>query len=275
MTFHHLSVNIGKRLNLGIFESIVFSRGDSATGNGRFDYNYLNPIIFYRAIEQSSSGSSGDNALLGFDAKYNPTRSLSFYGQVILDEFHISQLRSNRGSWLNKYGVQAGVKYINVFTIPNLDLQLEANSVRPYTYQHYNAAQTYTNMNTPLAHPLGANFREVLAIVRYQPLKRLNIIARAIYAKYGTDTAGQNFGGDITQNYYTRYRENGNTIGQGATTNMLWGELTASYMPAHNLFFDIRYIYRKTSSDIPSIATNSSMLMMGLRLNFGLRGFEF
>lgn len=275
MTFHHLSVNLTKRLNIGIFESIVFSRGDSATGNGHFDYNYLNPIIFYRAIEQSNSGVSGDNALLGFDIKYNPTKSLSFYGQVILDEFHISELRSNRGSWLNKYGLQGGLKYINAFTIKNLDVQLEANHVRPYTYQHFNNAQTYTNTGTPLAHPMGANFNELIAIVRYQPAKRFNIIAKAIYTKYGTDSTGRNFGGDITQNYYTRYAENGNTVGQGIGNTLLWGELTATYMPAHNLFFDVRYIYRKLNSDIANQSTTSNMLVLGMRLNFGLRGFEF
>jgi hypothetical protein len=275
MAFHHLSVNLGKRINVGIFESIIFSRGDSATGNGRFDYNYLNPIIFYRAIEQSTGGVSSDNALLGFDIKYNPTNSLSLYGQVIFDEFHIAQLRSNIGSYLNKFGVQGGMKYINAFTVSNLDIQLEANSVRPYTYQHFNPAQTYTNLNTPLAHPLGANFNEFIGIIRYQPLRRLNIIAKAIYANYGTDTAGLNYGGDISKNYFTRVNENGNSIGQGANNTLLWGELTATYMPTHNLFFDVRYIYRQVNSDIPAQATTSNMLMIGMRLNIGLRGFEF
>lgn len=275
MSFHHLSVNLGRRWNVGIFESIVFSRGDSATGNGRFDYNYLNPIIFYRAVEQSTGGVSSDNALLGFDVKFNATRSLSFYSQVILDELHIKQLRSNRGSWVNKFGVQAGMKYINAFTIPHLDIQLEANSVRPYTYQHFNTAQTYTNMGTPLAHPLGANFNEVLAIVRYQPANRVNITARVIYAKYGKDSAGRNFGGDITQNYDTRYSDENNTIGQGIGHNLLWGELTASYMPAHNLFFDVRYIHRNVKIDGTDNRSTSNMLMVGMRLNFGLRGFEF
>lgn len=275
MAFHHLSINISKRLNIGLFESIVFSRGDSVTGNGRFDYNYLNPIIFYRAIEQSTGGVSGDNALLGFDVKYNPTNSLSLYGQVIFDELHIAQLRSNIGSYLNKFGLQGGLKYINAFTIPNLDIQLEANSVRPYTYQHFNPAQTYTNIGTPLAHPLGANFNELISIIRYQPMKRLNIIAKAIYANYGTDTAGLNFGGDIRKNYYTRYSEEGNSIGQGAGNTLFWGELTATYMPTHNLFFDIRYIYRTINSDVAAHSTTSNILMVGMRLNMGLRGFEF
>ncbi|MFZ6011157.1 MAG: hypothetical protein ACOYXT_12495, partial [Bacteroidota bacterium] len=51
VALHHLSINIGKKLNVGIFESVVFSADDSVGGD-RFRLAYLNPIIFYRAIEQ-------------------------------------------------------------------------------------------------------------------------------------------------------------------------------------------------------------------------------
>ncbi|MEO6405062.1 MAG: hypothetical protein ABIY51_16270, partial [Ferruginibacter sp.] len=42
---HHLSMNVTKWLNLGLFEGIVFGR------TNHFDFQYLNPIIFYRHIE--------------------------------------------------------------------------------------------------------------------------------------------------------------------------------------------------------------------------------
>jgi hypothetical protein len=45
LAFHHLSVNITKNLNIGLFESVVFGRSDSL-GRSTFDLNYLNPIIF-------------------------------------------------------------------------------------------------------------------------------------------------------------------------------------------------------------------------------------
>jgi hypothetical protein len=63
MAFHHLTFNIGKKLNIGVFESIVFSPQDSVNNNS-FDFGYLNPVIFIRAIEQQFGSS--DNALLGF-----------------------------------------------------------------------------------------------------------------------------------------------------------------------------------------------------------------
>jgi len=60
MTLHHLSLNVSKKLNFGIFESVIFHRGDS-TGTA-IEFNYLNPVIFYSSIEQQTG--SPDNALL-------------------------------------------------------------------------------------------------------------------------------------------------------------------------------------------------------------------
>src|SRR6185369_9400836 len=43
---HHLDVNVTKWLNIGLFEGVVFGRVN------HFDFGYLNPVIFYRSIEQ-------------------------------------------------------------------------------------------------------------------------------------------------------------------------------------------------------------------------------
>ncbi len=105
--FHELSINIGKKFNLGLFEAVVFSSDDS-TGRDHFRLDYLNPLIFYRAIEQQNGSS--DNVLLGLDFKWNAARKLSFYGQFVLDEFVLSHIRDRDGWWANKYGFQAGRK---------------------------------------------------------------------------------------------------------------------------------------------------------------------
>jgi hypothetical protein len=63
-----LSINIGKKLNLGVFELVAFSPDDSASTD-HFRMDYLNPVIFYRAIEQQNG--STDNVLLGMDFKWN------------------------------------------------------------------------------------------------------------------------------------------------------------------------------------------------------------
>ena len=64
MANHYLSWNVSNKLNLGFFESVVWTD----TNNRGFDINFVNPIIFYRSVEFSSSSRSG-NALLGMYRK--------------------------------------------------------------------------------------------------------------------------------------------------------------------------------------------------------------
>ena len=143
---HHLSMNVTKWLNIGLFEGVIFGR------KNRFDFQYLNPIIFYRSVE--GNVGSPDNALVGLDFKANIAHRAQFYGQFLLDEFILSEIRNNPTSWANKWGIQAGVKYMDAFGIPNLDLQIETNRVRPFTYSHGDTIANYTHYNQPLAHPL-------------------------------------------------------------------------------------------------------------------------
>jgi hypothetical protein len=91
------------------------------------------------------------------------------YGQV-LDEFLLKEIKANSGWWY-KFGYQIGVKYVDAFKIKNLDLQLESNRTRPFTYTHYDSVSNYSNNNMALAHPLGAGFQEYIVIARYQPFK--------------------------------------------------------------------------------------------------------
>jgi hypothetical protein len=271
MAFHHASINIGKKFNLGFFESVVFTPSDTLNG-GKFEIGYLNPVIFYRAIEQQFGSS--DNALLGFDFKWNAFKGISLYGQAVLDEFILSELRSGNGWWGNKYALQGGLKYIDVVGISNLDLQLEYNVARPYTYSH-NTISNYSNYSQPLAHPLGANFSEVVVIARYQPIPRLNLIGKILLMQTGRDGAKQNFGGDILKDNTTRLSEYNNTIGQGNKNTITFIDLTASYMIKHNLFIEAKQIMRKSESDLSYYNNDTSLTSIAIRWNIPSRTYEF
>ena len=270
VAFHHLSLNVGRKLNIGLFESVVF--GGSSTMGG-FELNYLNPVIFYRAIEQQNGSS--DNAILGLDFKWNVIKYLSFYGQVVIDEFLLDNVKARNGWWANKFAAQAGVKYIDVAGIRNLDLQLEGNIVRPYTYSHATNFTSYTNYLQPLAHPLGANFYELAAIIRYQPIPRLNIVAKTIYMKAGRDGANENWGGDLNKSYTTRQQDFDNGIAQGTENKIIFLDFTTSYMVKHNLFIDFKQTIRKSESPDPFYQNNTAITSLALRLNIAQRLYEF
>ena len=270
MAFHHLGINIGKKLNIGVFESVVYSNADSVN-NGGIELKYMNPIIFYRAVEQQNGSS--DNVLLGMDFKWLPFKKISLYGQLVLDEFLLENIREGDGWWGNKYSLQLGGEYVDAFGLSNLDLQLEANISRPYTYSHGDTYNSYSHYRQPLAHPLGANFTEIVGIARYQPMGRLMLTGKLIMAKYGADSEGTNFGGDILKSNTTRENSYGNEIGQGLENNLLFGDFTASYQLKHNFFIDLKHIYRKQKTDNDDLSTNYSSF--ALRWNIPQRLNEF
>ncbi len=272
MAFHHLSLNIGKKLNLGLFESVVFTPQDTINKN-TFQLNYLNPVIFYRATEQQ--GGSPDNVLLGADFKWNAIRKLSFYGQIVIDEFVLKELKAGTGWWANKFALQGGLKYIDVFNVSNLDLQLEANLIKPYVYSHDTQYSNYSNYNQPLAHPLGANLLEGVAIVRYQPLPKWNLVAKSFFTKIGRDTTGVNWGSDILKNNSTHQMDYGNKVGQGVHNTIAFVDLTASYMLKHNFFIDLKTTIRRSSSPVSLYNNSSTITSVSLRWNIPARNYDF
>jgi hypothetical protein len=269
---HRLAFNIGKHLNLGIYESIIFGREDSL-GNNHFELSYLNPVIFYRSLEQQNG--SLDNALLGLDFKWNFLKRFSLYGQWIFDELIVKEFTSGSGWWGNKFGYQLGLKYIDVFNVSNLDLHLEHNAARPYTYTHSSIYSNYANYRQPIANPLGANFREFITILRYQPIPRLSLTGKWIYASYGLDTLNSNWGQDILKDYRTREQDYNNTIGQGVATTLNFYDFTATYMMKQNIFVDLKAIYRKQGSTEASFEQSSSIYSLVFRMNIAQRLQEF
>jgi hypothetical protein len=269
VALHHLSVNIGKKLNIGLFESVVFSSNDSTS----FEWAYLNPVIFYRAIEQQFGSS--DNVILGTDFKWNVLKGVSVYGQFVLDEFVLDNIRKGNGWWANKYGVQAGIKYYDAFGVSNLDLQAETNVVRPYTYSHYTPYGSYSNYLQPIAHPLGANFKEIIGIVRYQPIPRLTLTAKLIMAQVGRDSLSANWGSDIIKNYNGREKDFGNTIGQGVKNDILLTTFNTSWQLKHNLFIDATVVIRKSESPYAIYNHTTTLTSVALRWNIPQRLYEF
>ena len=266
---HHLSINITDKINVGLFESVII--GDSTE---QFDISYLNPIIFYRALEHQ--GGSSENVIVGMDAKWNIGHSLLLYGQLILDEFLLEEVKAGDGWWANKFGGQLGAKYINSFGINNLDLQLEYNVARPYLHAHRDTYTNYAHYRHPLGHSLGANFNEILGILRYQPMNRLFLAAQINLANYGDDeTEENNWGKDVMKSYDTREQEYGNEIGQGVATKLLYTDLIATYMWKHNLFFDLRLVYRNLDSDMSERDSKTTYFSGSMRWNISRKIHDF
>ncbi|MBO3115556.1 gliding motility protein RemB [Winogradskyella sp. DF17] len=268
MANHYLSWNVSKRLNIGLFESVMW---EDTNGRG-FDVNYLNPIIFFRAIE-FQTGQGAGNAILGLSSKYKWNNKVNLYGQFILDEFSLSDVTGGNKSWKNKFGFQLGAKYFNAFKVDNLLLQAEYNQVRPYTYSHNTIVLNYAHFNQPMAHLWGANFRELVLIGRYY-YKRWFADAKFIIGQRGFDfntaTDGFAYGGDIYTSENDRVGDTAITIGQGNKTNSFMTELQAGYLlnPETNLKVFTNIIFRDFN---PQAITATTMDSNTLWFSVGIR----
>lgn len=266
---HHLSVHVARWLNLGFFESVVFTRKD------HFEFGYMNPIIFYRSVEQGLG--SPDNAMLGMNFRINTPFRTVIYGQLLLDEFKFSQVKAGNGWWGNKYGVQLGMKLADLFGIRNLLIQPEINVIRPFTYSYSDGVAEYSHYNQSLAHPFGANLAELSLQVKYMPVRKLTLSSTSFFNKQGRDTASVvSFGGNIFNSYSNRAHEYGNALFNGFPSTVFYTSLNASYEWKPRLYFDLGCSYRnEKGTHAPNPDLSSLMLHAGLRLNALRRTYDY
>ncbi len=263
MATHYLAYKPWKNVELGLFESVIFSR------ENHFEFQYLNPVILYRSIEQSIG--SPDNALLGMNASVNIFRTAKVYGQVVIDEFKLNELSNNW--WGNKFGWQIGSKYYNAFNVKGLDIGAEYNWVRPYTYAQSRPIEgypersitSYSHHNQALAHPLGANFKEQLISIDWNPLKSLYLQLRYVRFEKGEDIDnGISYGGNILLNTALKSSTYDVDIlqGQNVSTNFL--QLSGKYYLWPNIAIYGECYYRNQSS---TSTKNSYGVLLGMSYN--------
>ncbi|PIP55017.1 MAG: hypothetical protein COX07_02140, partial [Bacteroidetes bacterium CG23_combo_of_CG06-09_8_20_14_all_32_9] len=218
-SFTFLNFLISKKTQIGLFEAVIFQTTDSATNN-KVPVDILNPVIGYRTLQYGLRYKH--NTLVGITAKVDIEEQLSLYGQFVLDDIK----RNNEpGNFHNRFGYQAGLKMLEPFNIHNLFLLTEYNTVRPFTYSATSEHQNYSAYNEPLAHPLGANFKELIFLCKYN-FKDAFIQLKFVSAFFGNesipgqvvpyDTTGHN----IFQSYSGTISENSFKTGNGISTNV-------------------------------------------------------
>ena len=251
-----------KRINFGLFETIVWQGNDANRYRG-FDVNYMNPVLFLRPTEYSLGSS--DNALVGASVKIKLPLQLQFYSQLLLDEFYLKEMVSNKGWWGNKYAIQAGLKAFDLFGMKNLYMLTEFNYVRPYTYSHGSVQQNYGHYNQPLADPFGANFKEFVGILDYR-IWRFILELKGVVALTGLDTAGKDLGQNIFISYDNHVADEGNYVGQGRKTIIGDVEFRAAYLivPSMNLKAELGLSYHtQRSSGIKAI--DAAIVTFGIK----------
>jgi hypothetical protein len=270
-SMHYLSWNISKRVNLGLFESIVWQDNDPDYPRG-FTLDYINPVIFYRPTEFSLG--SPDNALLGMAFNVKVGRRTQLYSQLVLDEFLLADVRAGNGWYGNKQGLQLGAVTHDAFHLPGLMLRGEVNYVRPFLYTHSDTRQNYASHGQPLAHPYGSGFLEGIAqgVWRHGAWLISDI---ASWSVMGQDTSAASYGNDIFQPESDRpttdgihHRDRGFYLGQPSRTTVVQNEFRLGRVlgPRSGLMLELAWTLRAEDPGTgPSLRTN--YLRIGLSSN--------
>jgi hypothetical protein len=242
---HRGALEFGKTgFELGFNEMIIHHRS-----GGGMDLNYLNPIIFYRSIERDLG--SGDNALIAFDARWKK-KAFTFYGQLLIDELNVKKVIQGN-HWSNKQAYQLGCYFQpNLPEYGDFVMQVELNSVRPYTYSHWDKYTSYNHYNQALAHPLGSNFREGIVRVVLKPkhVTGFVLIHTTMIAIKGFDpyVNGPNYGGNILRSYNSRVRDENVYMQQGELGRILNTKTQLLYEVMPNMWFTLNAQYRTQSN---------------------------
>lgn len=166
---NYLSYKPLPNIEIGLFETVVWKYYNDSTGTMPFNANALNPVILLNtAIEGFDNPKA--NAIIGLNTAWQPFKMWRLYGQIMLDN-------PNR----ENYGYQLGSKVYNV--LGNINLLAEHNFVSSGSYSASEVLQGYTNHNQPLAHPMGAGFKEYIAKVIYLN-KRFSLSAKYVRADF-------------------------------------------------------------------------------------------
>ena len=155
MAIHSLSFFIKKKISC--------TMGESAIYNDNIDIGYLIPVIFYRSFDHYKGGiknNSISNSQLFFQLS---TRNLipktHLYASFFIDEARLSDIADGSRA-KNQTAYLAGISIAD-FPFNNISLTAEYTRVRPFAYENFVPAQTYTSEDYNLGHWIGSNADQI------------------------------------------------------------------------------------------------------------------
>lgn len=193
-SFTTLAYSFSEKIKISATESVIWQTYGEGFNN-RFPAAFFIPVPFVKPLYYGMSNPN--NISLGFTASWRPLYSVMLYGQFLLDDFSKQHATDSMGIY-NRNGYQAGIRIIEPFKTKNLFFLCEFNNVKPFTYSSSLSRQSFSGMNEPLAHPLGAGFREWTLNGHYR-FRSVFVTASFIRAFTSKDTPSYNFGTNISK----------------------------------------------------------------------------
>ncbi len=152
--FNYLTFKPSPKIEIGLFEGVIWERWNEYTKSQDFDPVFLNPVPFLTTAIKSNDTLV--SSILGLNAFVKPFTHVGFYGQF-------SYGTNGGGS-----GFQIGTKMYDVLQVQGLNLQAEFNQVGQNIYGTQNNYVDYFHFNQPLALQKMEDFTELNFRISYR-----------------------------------------------------------------------------------------------------------
>lgn len=235
-SIQYLSYNFNKRLNVSLFQGMIWGAADSMNRQ-HLDWQYFNPVIFTNLGFYGMNNKN--NIVIGANANFKITNKISIYGQFMGDDF------SNISKLGNAFGYQLGAKYFDAFGLKNSLLQIEYNDVAEGSYNSpvgTTSNQSFSHYNQNLAYTPGYG-KELILLADYK-YHRFFLNAK-LNAQW------------LTLNSFSFYKNTLAKIQLGYTINTGYNfNVSLAYNYRNQDFYDFKSSNNKTSFITLSLKSN-------------------
>jgi hypothetical protein len=178
--------NVHRTFRFAFFERVIY-------GERNWDWEYANPLIFIQGQEHFTGDP--DNMMLGADFRWLAFNMAMVHLQVMFDEFVFSDLGSD--DYSNKWAFLGGVKFVDIFDIPNSQMFVEYAKIRPYVYSHKYVINRATHLSTNLGYAMQPNSDNFVIGWTQQVARGAAVTLTGRISRHGHDPEGVVLGGDI------------------------------------------------------------------------------
>ena len=259
--FHHVSWKFLRTFEVSLFQGAIYAPVNDSNRQ-QLDFWYFNPVIGASAI--ANGLNNPNNYLLGATFRADLFRTLSVYGQFMLDEVK-TKIVSGPGN--NKNGYQLGIRYFDAFTVKHLHLRVEYNAVNAFSYSANSGDNSWSHYNQALAHPLGAGFKEINATLYYK-VSDFFISGNVFLAKANLDNDTANYGQNIFNSDIPRYP------GTGEPATLTSGDVHIGWMISYASNLNVAAGYRFRNLDVNGNQNSTSFVYVALRTSLTNANFD-
>ncbi|MDA1193505.1 MAG: hypothetical protein O3A46_17650, partial [Candidatus Poribacteria bacterium] len=114
-----------------------------------------------------------NNRNLSGDISLVVAKGLELYGEGLVDDFQPQEGVSAVRSWNTKFGLLAGLFWVDPFGMSPVDLTLEYAFTNQFAYTHRELSVTYDDRGLPLGHRIGTDAESVAVRLFYRQAARL------------------------------------------------------------------------------------------------------